>query len=202
MSLLFKAGLVRNKNARVNPALDSATLRSWKELQTFQNGGGGGNVGGVGVLENASPSFSSDAWKELATFHKGDVESVSEAWKELQTFKKGDLVAVPKKKSMLSLRKKKEIIDFIAGGNKQVDATKHFSLHRSTVSSVWKNKELILKRFASRKNRDLLRCRKSPYDPLEVPLLCWIKDSQMKNVPITGRGKIHGTTTTTTTRRY
>ena len=91
-----------------------------------------------------------------------------------------------KTRTKLTLRAKVDIIEFLTKGNRQVDAHKHFNLHRATISAIWKNKDTIMKQFLENKNHDIVKCRKSPYDGLEEPLLQWFRMRRLENVPISG----------------
>ena len=92
--------------------------------------------------------------------------------------------------SKLTLCAKVDIVEFLTKGNRQVVARKHFDVHRAMICKIWKNKDAIMKQFLENKNYDI-KCRKSPYDRLEEPLLQWFRMRRLENVPISGACAIH-----------
>lgn len=94
-------------------------------------------------------------------------------------------VLYPTTRAILTLRQKIDIIDFIEGGRKQVEAVKHFSLHRATIHTIWKQKEKLKNDFRHNRNPDAKRIKKSPFLIVEEPLIKWIQRLQ-ENIPLSG----------------
>ena len=72
-----------------------------------------------------------------------------------------------KKRVRLELKKKVEILDYLATGKKKIEAAKRFGLPRGSISSIYREKEKILREFASNKNLQKQTFCKSPYDAIE-----------------------------------
>ena len=86
----------------------------------------------------------------------------------------------------LDLQQKIEILNFIANGKKQIEASKHFNVPRGTVCVLVKDQDKLRQEFAKNGNLKSKVLRKSPFQSLEEPLVRWIKFARENKVPITG----------------
>ena len=74
----------------------------------------------------------------------------------------------------LDLQQKIEILNFIANGKKQIEASKHFNVPRGTVCVLVKDQDKLRQEFAKNGNLKSKGLRKSPFQSLEEPLVRWI----------------------------
>ena len=93
---------------------------------------------------------------------------------------------VLKTRVRLDLRKKVDIINFLASGKKLSEAVRHFQISRGSVAPIHKNKDKLLKEFSQNGNQNTLAFWKSPFDALDEPLTQWVGMLRDNNIPVTG----------------
>lgn len=107
---------------------------------------------------------------------------------------------VQKRKSF-ALKDKCQIIYDLQSGKKQKDVCRERNLSKSTVGTIWKNRNELLKAFESI-NGTVKKMRKCQYDDVDQALLKWFTQQRLNNVTISGAilrtkaeefgNKIHG----------
>ena len=91
-------------------------------------------------------------------------------------------------KKSLSVRVKIEIISNIEKGEKQATICKRLGLPKTTVSSIWKNRESLKRSFTSSElQSDCKRFRSSQFSDIDAALLEWFKQTRTYNVPISSK---------------
>ena len=91
-------------------------------------------------------------------------------------------------KQSLSARVKIEIIADIEKGEKQSAVYSRLSLPKTTVSTIWKNKEKFKRSFTSTESQvDCKRFRSSMNSDIDAALLEWFKQARNYNIPITAK---------------
>ncbi|XP_031340904.1 tigger transposable element-derived protein 4-like [Photinus pyralis] len=89
------------------------------------------------------------------------------------------------KRQSFTLQVKCDIIRELIGGKKQVDVCREKSLSKSTVATIWKNRDELLKAFESI-NVKVKKMRKSVHDEVDRALLIWFSQQRRNNVTISG----------------
>ena len=76
------------------------------------------------------------------------------------------------KKKAISIKEKLEIIDSIDKGEKQSSVSQHLGLTKSTVNTIWKNKDTLKRQFESSDfNQDCKRFCPANYKNVDAALL-------------------------------
>ena len=89
------------------------------------------------------------------------------------------------KRKAFTLKEKYEIIKKIQSGVKQSDICKDLKLMKSTVATIWKNRQDIL--LASDKtNVSCKKLKKSAHQEVDKGLLKWFTQKRQENLPISG----------------
>ena len=95
-------------------------------------------------------------------------------------------MATAKKKS-ISLKEKFEIISKIQSGMKQTHISEQFSLPKSTVNTIWKNRETLKRQFESSEySNDSKRFRPANHKDVDEALLQWFKQARNNGIPVNG----------------
>ncbi|XP_028173488.1 tigger transposable element-derived protein 4-like isoform X1 [Ostrinia furnacalis] len=93
-------------------------------------------------------------------------------------------VNMASKRKSLCVDEKVLLIRSIEAGEKISDVGRRFGFSRSTVSTIWKNKEKILQAEADGKSAKKLK--KPQYEDLDPPMLAWFYNQRQNNVPVSG----------------
>ena len=99
-------------------------------------------------------------------------------------------VDLKKKKKLFTLLEKKRIIERVENGEKQVDVAKEFGVAKSTINTMWLNREKI-KEAAVTCAKGVIRVenrkmRHAVMDDMEKLLLIWVKEMEMRGEPVSG----------------
>lgn len=89
------------------------------------------------------------------------------------------------KRKAFTLKQKYEIINKIKSGVKQSDICKELQLRKSTIATIWKNRQTILLAY----DKTNVRCKKlklSAHESVDKGLLKWFTQKRQENVPISG----------------
>ena len=87
----------------------------------------------------------------------------------------------------ISLGEKQSILTAIEKGEKQAPVAQRLSLAKTTVSTIWKNREVLKKQTDSDEfGPDRKRARSSKLPDLDAALLEWFRQARSRNIPITG----------------
>lgn len=84
-----------------------------------------------------------------------------------------------------SVKEKAEIVFKIEKGSKQADICREYSLQKSTVATIWKNRETI-KRAYEQNTTKVKKLRKPTRDDVDSALLKWFTLQRSRNVAISG----------------
>lgn len=87
------------------------------------------------------------------------------------------------KRKSFSLKDKCDIIRDLQSGKKQIDVCRERNLSKSTVGTIWKNKDELL-RSAENINCNVKKMRKSVHDDVDKALLKWFTQQRLNNIPI------------------
>ena len=88
----------------------------------------------------------------------------------------------------LTSRQKIDIISSIENGEKQASVCKRRNLAKTTVSSIWKNREILKRNFSSSEfSLDCKRFRPSNQKDVDAALLEWFKQARSLNIPISAK---------------
>lgn len=86
-----------------------------------------------------------------------------------------------------SVEEKFTVISRLESGDSNSLLAKEFSCAPSTISTIWKNAEVIKKQFQSRPEGVIrLRTSRLQFKPVEDALLAWFKQQRALNIPISG----------------
>lgn len=88
------------------------------------------------------------------------------------------------KRKSLCIDEKVLLIRAIETGEKISDVGKRFGFSRSTVSTIWKNKEKIL--HAEGEGKSSKKLKKPIYEDLDQAVLSWFHRQRQNNMPISG----------------
>ena len=94
-------------------------------------------------------------------------------------------VSNKKKRQVISLFLKNEILDASAGKS-QRDLATQFGLALSTINDILKSKESIKRAIAEGQEGKRSKLRKATHEDLENSVLFWVKNARSQNVPISG----------------
>lgn len=89
------------------------------------------------------------------------------------------------KRKAISLADKLKILEEVRKGKPRKDIAEKFGLASSTLSTILKNKEKNFK-FASNKNVNSKKLRRTRYEEIDKATLSFVKFSREKNLPISG----------------
>ena len=96
------------------------------------------------------------------------------------------VMAAAKKKS-ISLKGKFEIISKIQSGMKQTHISEQLSLPKTTVNTIWKNRETLKRQFESSEySNDSKRFRPANHKDVDEALLQWFKQVRNNGIPVNG----------------
>ena len=91
------------------------------------------------------------------------------------------------KKKAISIKEKLEITDSIDKGEKQSSISQCLGLTKSTVNTIWKNKDTLKRQFESSDfNQDCKRFRPANYKNVDAALLAWFKQTRNDNIAVNG----------------
>lgn len=79
-----------------------------------------------------------------------------------------------KKRKQFSIEDKIKIIDKIESGSSNAQLAKECEVAHSTISTIWKNKEIIRKTFEE-KSAKVKKIRPTQHQDIEAALLKWFK---------------------------
>ncbi|XP_063622089.1 tigger transposable element-derived protein 4-like isoform X1 [Cydia splendana] len=88
------------------------------------------------------------------------------------------------KRKSLCIDEKVLLIRSIKAGEKISDVGRRFGFSRSTVSTIWKNKEKILQAEVDGKSAKKLK--KPQYEDLDQAMLSWFYRQRQNNMPVSG----------------
>lgn len=95
-------------------------------------------------------------------------------------------MATKRKCTTLSLAEKKRVIDAVEkGGKKKSEIAKEFGIPNSTLSTILKNKDTILKNFDDH-HGDRKKMRSGDYPDVEKCLMKWMTQCRTQNFPLGG----------------
>ena len=95
-------------------------------------------------------------------------------------------MAAAKKKS-ISLKEKFVIISKIQSGMKQTHISEQLSLPKSTVNTIWKNRETLKRQFESSEySNNSKRFRPANHKDVDEALLQWFKQARNNGIPVNG----------------
>lgn len=78
------------------------------------------------------------------------------------------------------------MIEAVSSGRKKTDVAKDYGVSPSTLSTILKNKENILKTKDSGPCSQRKRLKCSPYEEVEKTLYTWFLDIRARNIPVSG----------------
>lgn len=89
------------------------------------------------------------------------------------------------KRKALSVSEKVAIVKELQSGEKNSAVCKKYGLSSSTVSTIWKNREVILSAFEKNlvNTKKFKKCEK---EDIDKALLCWFKSQRDAGFPING----------------
>ena len=91
------------------------------------------------------------------------------------------------KKKAISIKEKLAIIERIGEGEKQSSVCQQLGLAKTTVNTIWKNREALKRQFESSDfNEDCKRFRSANYKDLDAALLAWFKQARSSDIAISG----------------
>ena len=99
-----------------------------------------------------------------------------------------EVMAAAKKKS-ISLKEKFKIISKIQSGMKQTHISEQLSLPKTTVNTIWKNRETLKRQFESSDYSNDSKCfRPANHKDVDEALLQWFKQVQVRKngIPVNG----------------
>ncbi|RVE52312.1 hypothetical protein evm_002950 [Chilo suppressalis] len=82
-----------------------------------------------------------------------------------------------------SVKEKVEIISKLKNGGNNADLCREYKISHSTISSMWKNRDKILKCFESKSSK-IKRNRNPMHQDVENALLMWLKAQRSQNIPL------------------
>lgn len=91
----------------------------------------------------------------------------------------------PKKRKTLSISDKVDIIRELEKGSTNSSVCKNYELSSSTVSTIWKNRESVLKAFEGN-NLNVKKMRTCEKNDIDEALFEWFKLQRDRNIPISG----------------
>jgi transposase-like protein len=84
---------------------------------------------------------------------------------------------VAKKRKVLSVEDKGNVIKQIESGKKKADVCQEFGLVNSTIETIWKNKDKIMSAF-EKNGSQIKRLRKPEWSDVDEVLLKWLKQKR------------------------
>ena len=91
-------------------------------------------------------------------------------------------------KKSLTIRQRIDLITRIENGEPQTSVCKRLNISKSTVNSIWKNRETLKRSYDSSEiSVDCKRIRSSNFTHVDTALLEWFKQARNCNIPITGK---------------
>ena len=88
----------------------------------------------------------------------------------------------------LTSRQKLDIISSIENGEKQASVCQRHSLSKTTVNTIWRNKETLKRIFSSSEcSLECKRFRPSNQKDVDAALLEWFKQARSLNIPINAK---------------
>ena len=91
------------------------------------------------------------------------------------------------KRTSIAVKDKLKIIARIENGEKQITVGQAYGLSKTTVNTIWKNRDNLKRQFQSADfSSESKRFRSSDYKDVDAALLKWFKQVRTRNVPING----------------
>lgn len=94
----------------------------------------------------------------------------------------------PKKRpKQFSLQEKVDLLRELDSGKKQIDLCRERGIAPSTVATIWKDREKILKLHReSQLAPTRKRLRLENFQDVDQAVLTWFKDARLQNIPVSG----------------
>jgi hypothetical protein len=92
----------------------------------------------------------------------------------------------PSKRQVITLDKKKAIIDAATKNKNKTALAKQFKLPESTIRRILKDEEAILKATEEGSIAKRARLTKGKHEEMEEALVLWIKQVRSQNLPVSG----------------
>lgn len=87
----------------------------------------------------------------------------------------------------LTLAKKRELINDITKGVKKCDVSVKYGIPRSTVSTIWKNRDKVCELFNNAEySENVKRVRRCTYEDIDKSVFSWFSSLRAQNLPVTG----------------
>jgi hypothetical protein len=97
------------------------------------------------------------------------------------------IMAAKRKRNALSLEQKIAIIDEIQGGKKQSVVAASHNIAKTTVNTIWSDRDKIKRAFEESSANNRKRLRTAEFQDVEQSLLKWFHVARSQNVPINGQ---------------
>ncbi|KAH6920480.1 hypothetical protein HPB50_028532 [Hyalomma asiaticum] len=92
-----------------------------------------------------------------------------------------------KRRKQFSLQEKVDLLREIDSGKKQIDLCRKRGIAPSTVATIWKDREKILKLHQkSQLAPTRKRLRLGNFQDVDQAVLTWFKDARLQNIPVSG----------------
>ncbi|XP_040070451.3 tigger transposable element-derived protein 6-like [Ixodes scapularis] len=91
-----------------------------------------------------------------------------------------------KKRKVLTLEEKANIIRAVASGRKKCDVAAEHGIPASTLSTILKTKDAIILATSSGNGSKKKNLKTTPHEKLEEALFMWFNDMRARNVPLSG----------------
>jgi len=96
-------------------------------------------------------------------------------------------MSVKRKRVALNLEQKISIISAIASGKKQTTVAATFGIAKTTVNTIWLDRENI-RRAYEESSAGMRKClRTAAYEDVEAALIKWFQLARSQNIPIGGQ---------------
>lgn len=91
------------------------------------------------------------------------------------------------KKKAISIKEKLGIVDSIGKGEKQASISQRLGLAKTTVNTIWKNRETLKRQFESSDfSEECKRFRPAKHKHLDSALLTWFKQARSNDIAMSG----------------
>ncbi|KAH8028926.1 hypothetical protein HPB51_020504 [Rhipicephalus microplus] len=92
-----------------------------------------------------------------------------------------------KRRKQFSLQEKVDLLRELDSGKKQIDLCRERGIAPSTVATIWKDREKILKLHReSQLAPTRKRLRLGNFQDVDQAVLTWFKDARLQNIPVSG----------------
>ena len=177
-----------------------ALLEKSKSLEKVKQQSGGGKMRrtGIGnssdgekdksreVDEHMEEDDEDDEFEDEGELESGSNNAVNTRTEAERRPRQPMIIPMPvMKRASLSLQEKVAIIQELEKGEKQSSICKQKRLPKSTVQSIWKNREKIIE-ATEKIGMGRKRCRRAQHENVEDKLVEWMETLKSQNVPVNG----------------